>query len=100
MGGKTHGMIGRGTGIGEREVAEATGKTEECQGVTLGVTIMIVHRGGTEISLRAAWTEDQVRAAVEDPQEAIVTNLQCKWEAETGKRAPALHQKRRNLHLI
>ena len=100
MGEKTHGTIGRGTGIGEREVAEETGKTEECRGVMLGVTIMIAHRGGTEISLRAAWTEDQVQAAVEDPQEAIVTNLQCKWEAETGRRAPALHRKRRNLHLI
>ena len=100
MGEKTHGTTGRGIEIGEREVAEATGKIEECRGVMLGVTIMIAHRGGTEISLRAAWTEDQVRGAVEDPQEAIVTNLQCRWEAETGKRAPALHRKRRNLHLI
>ena len=97
---KAHEMIGPGTGIEETEVAEAIGKTEGCQGVMLGVTTMIARRGGIEIFLRVAWTEGRVLAAVEDPQEATVTNSQCKWEAEIGKRVPVLHQRRRSLHLI
>lgn len=100
MVGKAREMIGHGTGIGETEVAEATEKTEECQDVTLGVMTMTVRLGGTEISLRVAWTEGQVPAAVEDLQEATVMNSQCKWEAEIGKRAPVLRPKRRSLHLI
>ena len=97
---KEHEMIGHGTGIGEIEVAEPRGKIEECQGVMLGVTILTAHREGTETFLRVAWTEGQVRAAVEHPPEAIVMNSQCKWEAETERRAPALHQRRRSLPLI
>ena len=100
MVGKAHEMIEHGIGIGGTEVAEATEKTEECQGVMLGVTTMTGHRGGTEIFLRVAWTEDLVPAAVADLQEAIVTNLLCKWEAGIGRRAPVLHQRRRSLHLI
>lgn len=97
---KAHEMIEHGIGIGGIEVVEATEKTEECQGVMLGVTTMTAHHGGIEICLRVAWTEDQVPAAVVDPQEAIVMNLQCKWEAGIGRRAPVLHQRRRSLHLI
>lgn len=99
---KAHEMIGHGTGIEETEVAEATGKTEECQGVMLGVTTMTGRHGGTEIFLRVAWTEGQglAVAAVEDLQEAIVMNSQCKWEAEIGRKAPVLRQRRRSLHLI
>ena len=97
---KAHETIEHGIGIEGIEVAEATEKTEECQGVMLGVTTMIAHHVGIEICLRVAWTEDQQLAAVADPQEAIVMNSQCKWEAEIGRRAPVLHQRRRNLHLI
>ena len=95
-------MIEHGIGIGGIEVAEAIEKTEECQGVMLGVTTMTAHREEIEIEifLRGAWTGDQVPAAVADPQEAIVMNLQCKWEAETGRKVPVLHQRRRSLHLI
>ena len=72
---KAREMIGPGTGIGETEVVEATGKTEECHGVMLGVTTMTARHGGIEIFLKVAWTEGQVLAAVEDPQEVIVMNL-------------------------
>lgn len=97
---KVHETTEHGTGIGEREVAEVTGKTEGCQGVMLDVMTMTAHRGGIEIFLKVAWTEGQVLAAGEDHQEAIVMNLQCKWEAETGRRAPVLHRRRKSLHRI
>ena len=97
---KAHETIGSGIGIGVTEVAEGIGKIEECQGVMLDVTTMIARHGGTEIFLKVAWTEGQVLAAVEDPQEVIVMNLQCKWEAEIGRRAPVLHRRRKSLHLI
>ena len=97
---KVHETIEHGIGIGEREVAEVTEKTEGCQDVMLDVTTMTARRGGTEIFLKVAWIEDQVPAAGEDHQEAIVMNSQCKWEAETGRRAPVLHQRRKSLHRI
>ena len=46
--------IGHGTGTGEIEVAEATGKTEECQGAMRGVMIMTARREGTETFSRVA----------------------------------------------
>lgn len=98
---KAHEMIGHGTGIGEIGVAEAIEKTEECQGGMLGATTMSARPGGTEIFSRVVWTEVQVLAAVGGrPQEAIVMSSRCKWEAEIGRRAPVLHQRRRSLHLI
>lgn len=100
MVGKAHEMIGHGTEIEETEVAEATEKTEECRDVMLGVMTMNVRHEGTEIFLRVGWTEGQVPLVVEDLQEAIAMNSQCKWEVEIGKRVPVLHPKRRSLHLI
>ena len=97
---KAHETIGHGTGIGETEVAEVIGKTEECQDVMLDVTTTTARHGEIEICSKVAWTEGQVPVAVEGFQEAIVMNSQCKWEAEIGRRAPVLHQRRRSLHLI
>ena len=97
---KAHEMIEPGTEIGETEVVEVTEKIEECRGVMLGATTTTAHRGGIEIFSRVAWTEVQVPAAVGDLQEAIEMSLPCRWEAEIGRRAPVLHQRRRSLHLI
>lgn len=93
-------MIGHGTAIEVIEVPEVIEKTEECQDVMLDVTTMTARRGGTGTFLKVAWTEGRVPAVVEDLHEAIVTNSQCKWEAEIERRVPVLHQRRRSLHLI
>lgn len=93
-------MTGHGTATEETEVPEVIEKTEECQDVMLDVTTMTARRGGTETFSKVAWTEGRVPVAVEDLQEAIVTNSQCKWEAEIGRRVPVLHRRRRSLHLI
>ena len=85
--------LGIGTeGIGEEEVTEMT---EGCLGAMLDVMITTDHHEGTEIFLKVAWIEGQ-EVAVEVLHEVIETNSLCRWVVETGRRARALRQRRRN----
>ena len=94
-------MIGHGTEtevIGLIEVTEAievTGLIEECQGGMLGATTMRDRREEIGIFLRDVAIVAEV---VDGVGEAIVMNSQCRWAEETGRRVPALHQRRRSLH--
>jgi len=96
-------MIEPGTEIEETgateaiEAEEVTETTEERRGAMRDAMISTDLQEGTEISSQIAWIEAPAVAAVA-LQEVIETNLQCRWAAETGRRARVLHPRRRSLH--
>ena len=90
-------MTELGIEIEGTELIGVTEVTEECQGGMPDVTTMTDHHEEIEICLKV---EAIVAAVVDEAVGVIAMSLPCKWEGETGKRAPAPHRKRKSLLLI
>ena len=89
-------MIGLGIETEETVEEELREMIVGCLDVILGVMTTTDHHVGTGICSRVAWIETE-GAGVVHHHEVTETNSQCKWVA--GKRAQALHQRRRSPHL-
>ena len=95
MAGMVPEMIERGIGIGEIGEEEVIEMIEGCRGAMLDVMISTDHHEGTETFSKVVWKE--VREVVVGVHQGVIEmSSHSRWVVETGRRARALPQRRRN----